>query len=249
MIKCKNCGNEFEGNFCNNCGQKADIHRFTLKHALRDFAHTFTHVDRGILYLIKELFLRPGKVAKEYIEGSRKKYFNPMQYLILAVAAAAFLSAKFNLMGPDANTINPDVYSHLTETARMMLQFNQFIYKYFNLILFIAVPVMAFFSWLFYRKSGYNFAENLVFHSFLGAQRTLIYILMAPFLYFFKKIWFVFIGIYYLGWIIYYGWAFVQFFEQKKSVVIIKYIIMLLLFLPAVQAISWGIFYLFFYHK
>lgn len=241
---CKNCGSILTGKYCSNCSQKADIHRFTLKHALHDFFHSFTHIDRGILFLIKELFTRPGYVSKEYIEGKRKKYFNPFQYLFLAVAAATFLSVNYQLMGPKA-----DVNAIGTGINTFGLQYNAFIYKYFNVIQLVSVPVIALFSWLFYRKSGYNYAENLVFNTFLGAQRTLMYILIAPFLYIFNRYWFIPISVYYIGWLIYYGWAFVQFFNEKKSTVIIKYIISILLFIPAAQLISLGIFYLFFYHK
>jgi Protein of unknown function (DUF3667) len=241
---CKNCGNGFEGNFCNNCGQKAVVNRFTLKHAFHDFLHSFTHIDRGILFLIKELFLRPGIVAKEYIEGKRKKYFNPYQYLLITVAVATFLSVNYHLMGPkaDANVLGSGVQN-------FGLQYNAFIYKYFNLMQLFSVPLLAFFSWLFYKRSGYNYAENLVLNTFLGAQRTLIYILLAPFLYFFSHHWYITIGIYYAGWLVYYGWAFVQFFQQKKSAVIIKYIIMTILMVPLIQLMSLGIFYLFFFNK
>lgn len=241
---CKNCGSILTGKYCSNCSQNADIHRFTLKHALHDFFHSFTHIDRGILFLIKELFTRPGYASKEYIEGKRKKYFNPFQYLFLAVAAATFLSVNYQLMGPkaDVNTIGTGINT-------FGLQYNAFIYKYFNVIQLVSVPVIALFSWLFYRKSGYNYAENLVFNTFLGAQRTLMYILIAPFLYIFNRYWYIPISVYYIGWLIYYGWAFVQFFNEKKSTVIFKFIISILLFIPAAQLISLGIFYLFFYHK
>lgn len=241
---CKNCGSILTGKYCSNCSQNADIHRFTLKHALHDFFHSFTHIDRGILFLIKELFTRPGYASKEYIEGKRKKYFNPFQYLFLAVAAATFLSVNYQLMGPkaDVNTIGTGINT-------FGLQYNAFIYKYFNVIQLVSVPVIALFSWLFYRKSGYNYAENLVFNTFLGAQRTLMYILIAPFLYIFNRYWYIPISVYYIGWLIYYGWAFVQFFNEKKSTVIFKFIISILLFIPAAQLISLGIFYLFFYYK
>ena len=247
-MTCKNCGNNFEGKFCNNCGQKAVTQHLTISHIMSEFIHTFTHVDSGILFLIKEMFLRPGITAKEYIDGKRKKYFNPVQYLILTVAATTFLSVKFNLMGPNT-VMSPDALSNLTEIQKISYQHSQFIYKYFNILLFVAVPVMAFFTRLFYGSYGYNYAEILVMNVFLAAQRTLMYILLAPFLYFFKSIWFIFIGIYYLGWIIYFGWAYAQFFNQKRSTVILKYIILVLVFLPAFQCLSWGIFYLFFYHK
>lgn len=246
-MTCKNCGNEFEGNFCNNCGQKAGLHRFTIKHALHDFFHTFTHVDSGLFFLIKELFIRPGIVAKEYIEGKRRKYFNPVQYLILAVAIATFLTTNYTLMGPTA--VKPEDYSQSSEIAKFFLQFNHFINKYFNLMLFVAVPFMAFFSWLFYRKSGYNYAENVIMNVFLAAQRTLIFILVTPFLFLYKNHWYITIGLYYIAWVVYIGWGYVQFFNQKPMKVILKYIALILVFVPVIQVLSWVIFYLFFYHK
>lgn len=246
-MQCKNCNNEFEGNFCNNCGQKADTHRLTIKHALHDFFHSFVHVDTGLLYLIMQMAKRPGEVVKEYLAGKRRSYFNPTQYLILTVAAATFLSINFTLMGDTAGTITPEQLKQLPEMQQIFLQFNKFIYKYFNIILFLSVPLMALFTRLFYRSSGYNYAENLTLMCFLGGQRTLFYICLAPFLYFFRSYWFVFIGIYYLGWIIYYGWTFTQFFKGKKSSIIFKYIVIILIFLPLTQALSWGVFLLFFY--
>lgn len=244
MLTCKNCGNTFEGNFCNQCGQRTDVHRFTFKHTLHDFFHSFTHIDRGILFLIRELFTRPGYTAKDYIEGKRKKYFNPFQYLFLAVAAATFLSVNYHLMGPkvDINSIGPGINT-------FGLQYNAFMYKYFNIVQLVSVPVIALFSWLFFKKSGYNYAENLVLNTFLGAQRTMMFILITPFLYIFNHYWYIPLSVYYVAWLIYYGWAFVQFFNESKGKVIFKYIISILLFIPAAQLISLTIFYLFFYHK
>lgn len=247
IMQCKNCNNTFEGSFCNNCGQKANTHRLTIKHSVHEFLHSFTHVDKGLLYLILQMFKRPGFVAKEYIGGKRSTYFNPTQYLILAVAVSMFLSIKFTLLGPNTGTVNPEVYKHLSYAEQFGLQYNEFIYKYFNIMLFVAVPVMALFTRLFYRSSGYNYAENLSFNSLLGAQRTLILILMAPFFYYFKSSWHIVTGAYYLIWVVYFGWAFTQFYEGKKSTVIIKYVIMLLLFIPFMQILSLGIFYLFFF--
>ena len=244
MITCKNCGNEFTGKYCNICSQKADTQRFTIKHTFSDFIHTLTHVDKGILFLIKELFVRPGVVAKEYIEGKRKKYFNPIQYLFITVAVATFLSVNYELMGPKAN-----VNAITAGINTFGMQYNAFVYKYFNLIQLLSVPVIALFSWLFYKKSGYNYSENLVLNTFLGAQRTLMFIIITPFLYFFKGHWYIPLAVYYISWLVYYGWAFVQFFDEKKGRVIFKYIVSVLLFVPIAQMISLLAFYLFFYNK
>jgi len=243
-MTCKNCGNEFEGKFCNYCGQKNFEKRFTIKDILHDFFHSFTHVDSGIIFLFKELFFRPGIVAKEYIEGKRKKYFSPLQYLVITVAVSTFLAVNFNLFG---SRVDPSTIAGLNDLQMFFLKFQQFIYKYYNLILFVSVPIGAFYSYLFFKKSGYNYAENLVFNSFIAGQRNIIYILLTPFLYFFMNKWFIIIGLYFLLWLVYFGFAFVQFFGGKKSHTILKFICVAILLWITNQIISIGVFYLFFF--
>ena len=122
-----------------------------------------------------------------------------------------------------------------------------FFYKYFNLVLFLSVPVSALFSWMFFRKSGYNYAENLIFNTFIAAQRTLTFILLSPFLYFFRKYWYIGVGFYYIFWLIYFIYAFIQFFGEKKVITIFKFIIMYCLLIAVVQASAMAIVYIFYY--
>jgi len=241
---CKNCGNAFEGKYCNQCGQKYTGGRFTLKDILHNFFHHFTHLDTGIFFLAKELYVKPGIVAKEYIEGKRNKYYNPFQYLIIIVAISMFITINFNLLGPSpdpSQLVSPD--SGIRFSANM----KSFFYKYFNLVLFLSVPVSALFSWLFFRKSGYNYSENLVFNAFIAAQRTLTFILLSPFLYVSKKFWYIGIGFYYIFWLIYFIYAFLQFFGEKKLITIVKFLIMYCLLIAVVQASAMVIVYFFYF--
>jgi len=241
---CKNCGCEFEGRYCNNCGQKNIEGRFTLRETVHNFFHTFTHVDSGILFLCKELFVRPGIVAREYIEGKRQKYFNPYQYLIITVAISYFVAVNFSLFGPkgDFETIR-----HLSDTERWGIQFNDFIYKFYNIILFLSVPITALYSKLIFRKSGYNYSENLIFNAFIAGQRNIIYLLISPFIYVFMKKWYIVIAAYYLLWNVYFAFSYVQFFEGKKIITILKYVCVLLLMFISFQSISMLVFTLFFF--
>lgn len=245
MNICKNCGNSFEGKFCNNCGQKSDTHRFTFKHALHEFVHTFTHVDSGLLYLIKEMFIRPGVVVREYIEGKRKKYFSPMQFLVLGVAVSFFLTLKLGVLG--YKNVPPEIFAKLSFWQSFFLQYNNFIYTYFNVQLFVAVPVMAVFSWLFFRSSGYNYSENVILHTFLGGTRSVIYILLMPVLYGFKEKWYLGIGAYYVLFSIYYLITYLQFFKGNKFVIVIKFIFSLVISFACLQVLAMTVFYLFFF--
>lgn len=241
---CKNCESEFEGKYCSNCGQKHIESRFNLKELIHDFFHAFTHLDSGILYLIKELFFRPGIVSAEYINGKRKKYYNPLQFLIITVAVSTFIAVNYSLIGPK---VIPEQLTNITEMQRFFLTFNNFIYKYFNLIIFFSVPVLSLYTKLFFRSSGYNYAEYLIFTAFISGERTVFYILFTPFLYYFKDHWYIFIGIYYIGWIVYFGYAYAQFLKGKSKMIIFKYIILILIFVITFQILSMATFALIFY--
>src|ERR1700730_19439583 len=75
---CLNCGTMLtaDDNFCPVCGQKTDTHRISFSHIFHEFFHTLTHADKGVLALLRDLAVKPGMVAAEYIAGKRKKYFH-----------------------------------------------------------------------------------------------------------------------------------------------------------------------------
>ena len=69
-----------------------------MRHILHDLQHAFLHADKGILYLIKEMAYRPGYVALEFVQGQRKKYFNPFSFLVIVVAISTVFMSGFDLM-------------------------------------------------------------------------------------------------------------------------------------------------------
>jgi hypothetical protein len=83
ITNCKNCNNPVSGNYCQNCGQKSNPKRFTIKNFFGEFLHGFFHIHNGLLFTIKELFLHPGTMLRGYIEGKRIAFFNPFTYLVL----------------------------------------------------------------------------------------------------------------------------------------------------------------------
>jgi hypothetical protein len=187
MTTCKNCENSFEGKYCPNCSQKADTHRFTIKHFAHEFFHAFTHTDKGIFFLIKELFLRPGKVAREFNAGKRKKYFNPITYLLIVMALQIYLSQKTGLtnfyieqvrqtnqteISVSADGQNKNITDLIT-IAQQTIQENG---KVFNLLF---LPFLAFFTWLLFRRSESNYAEVLVLDVLYVAQTLLFFIIIC----------------------------------------------------------------------
>jgi len=187
MTTCKNCTNTFEGNYCPNCSQKADTHRFTIKHLAHEFFHAFTHADKGIIFLSKELFIRPGKVARDFNLGKRKKYFNPITYLLLVMALQIYLTKKTDINTYYINQINSinEAEVQIGKTAEhqkiegLMNRVQENMQEHGKLINFLFIPVLALLIWMMFRKSEFNYAETLVLSVMYVAHILLLYVLLC----------------------------------------------------------------------
>lgn len=232
---CKNCEATFEGNFCPNCSQKAGTHRFTLKHFAHEFFHALTHTDKGILFLIKELSFRPGKVAIEYNEGKRKKYFNPFTFLLITIALQVYTVKKtdfFHHFSITAQTYaetltkqskRPSTSNKLNEDLKKVEGRTGMVVENNRLLIFTFTPILAVLTWLFFFGSGYNYAENLVFNVFIMAQQTFLFLpfCILPFL--INPDWVVSIFfIYTLIALIYTFVAYKQFFKKRWWMIFLK---------------------------
>jgi hypothetical protein len=94
---CLNCNKPFTERelFCSSCGQRTTTHRFSLKSIFaHDFVHAIFHLDRGFFSTLKNLFLQPGTVVKEFLDGKRVKYFNYFTMILILITVGHLLSLK-----------------------------------------------------------------------------------------------------------------------------------------------------------
>ena len=84
-VKCLNCGTEFEGKYCPECGQDAKTGRFTIRFIWSNLLAAVLGRDGGIGYTIKNLFTRPGAMIVEILNGKRRHYLSPFPTLFLAL--------------------------------------------------------------------------------------------------------------------------------------------------------------------
>lgn len=250
MTTCKNCAFDFEGKFCSNCSQKADTHRLTIGHFAHDFFHALTHTDKGILYLIREMFTRPGQVALEYNAGKRKKYFNPITFLMIMIAVQVFAGTKTDFFGAFASSSQAPLRemvrakkSDVESFDKEMEENNKGVSKITEdnnkLATFLLMPLLAVLTWLFFRKSGHNLAENLILNVFVLAQLTLYFIPVAiiPFLIMPSYVvwWF---SLYLLLSLAYSFVAYKQFFKQSWTKTILKGIAVQIIYVVVVQMLT-----------
>jgi len=95
ITTCANCGTDFTGNYCPNCGQKAHIHR-TLAAIAHDLVHGVLHLDGKLSRTLPLLAFRPGRLTRRYIEGQRASFVSPMSIFLFSVFA---MFAVFQMVG------------------------------------------------------------------------------------------------------------------------------------------------------
>ncbi|MGE8552492.1 MAG: DUF3667 domain-containing protein [Chryseobacterium jejuense] len=206
---CLNCSQPIATKYCGNCGQKTSTHRYSLKHFIEhDFIHGVWHVDKGVLFTIKELFTRPGNSVREYILGKRVNYFSFVTLLLLTATISTLLS---HYSGMDYSVLVSD------NAKAMMNSLQELMMSYFKIYLLLTIPFMAIFSYLWFKKAGFNYSEHLVLNSYKTAADMIALVMLTFIILFFKNSAIV-MNIYtmaYMTFSLIYGvWFYYQFFSQ-----------------------------------
>jgi hypothetical protein len=191
--------------FCGQCGQRVIQGRLTLREVGHDLVHAITHADHSIFSLVKDLALRPGRVAREYVDGKRKKYFGPFAFLFILVGLASFVTL---LAGVEWFAPVPD-----ESPARRFLQ------RHFNLVVLVQAPMLAVVCQLMFRSRRLYFAEHLVLAAYTSGFRCLLLILVAtPLLYALagEGLHAGVIGGYFAVWLAYFCFAATQFYGGNR---------------------------------
>lgn len=169
--KCLNCAADVTLNYCPHCGQKVATHRYSIKHFLEhDLIHGVWHVDKGILFTLKELFTRPGHGVREFIEGKRVNYFSFVTLILLILTISAMLAPYVHIKMAD---LVPQ------QSREMMNSVEKFMAAYPKLVLIISIPLYSLFSFAWFYKARLNYSEHLVLNSYRIIPEMLIGLLLS----------------------------------------------------------------------
>ena len=87
---CKNCGTPLEGWYCYACGQNADTHHRSILHLIWEAIEGMFHLDGRLANTLPLLFFRPGKLAKDYMEGRIVRHVPPFRTFLVALLLFIF---------------------------------------------------------------------------------------------------------------------------------------------------------------
>ncbi len=167
MTNCRNCNNEISENFCPNCGQPAKLKRIDKHYISHEILHLL-HFEKGFLYTVKELLLRPGNTIREFINENRQKNMKPVAFLIFTSLIFTLTAYYFHV----DKTYNEQAKLQIESSSiNGMMQWVQTHYGYANIMQGIFI---AFILKLFFRKYKYNFFEIIILLCFVMGQGMLL---------------------------------------------------------------------------
>lgn len=114
---CANCGTEYTGRFCPQCGLRPRRQHMTGKNVLQGFLDIWGMGSQQMLRSIHELFWRPGYMMRDYLNGHQPLYFPPFKMLVIITL---FFAIVCSLRGIDPNAedafIYGDVFQRYSDT-------------------------------------------------------------------------------------------------------------------------------------
>lgn len=170
METCRNCSEIITTNFCGNCGRPKVLRRIDAKYIIQEIGSVFLF-ERGFLFTIKELLLRPGKSIREFLTEDRFRLIKPIIFIILTSLIYTVSNQVFRF--EDAYI----KYEGLPQSSTTKLfEWISSNYGYANMIMAIFI---AFWLKVFFRKCSYNYFETLILLFFLMGMGMLILALLG----------------------------------------------------------------------
>jgi hypothetical protein len=106
-IHCPNCGTLIAGKFCQGCSQPAHLHVPSAREFLHEFIAHYVALEGKLWKSVALLIFRPGRLTRDYIEGKRVRYIEPLRlYLTFSIIFFAIFKLGGVHFG-DTVTIGP----------------------------------------------------------------------------------------------------------------------------------------------
>jgi hypothetical protein len=92
---CHNCDNILaeRDNFCSICGQENHDLKVPIPHILEEVVEGVSHFDNKFFTTLKSLFLKPGQITKDFLDGKRTRFVPPLRLFFFISASYFFLDS------------------------------------------------------------------------------------------------------------------------------------------------------------
>lgn len=182
---CKNCSTKLhpKHNYCNQCGAKVVKERITLKQLFSNLLVALGW-DSYFFVTFRDLIIKPQIVFEKYLNGTRKKYANPLSFFAIGVSLSVLVFNFYSdeLIKISTNTslkqyeimsnsfsIDENEQNSNIETEKIksiMKKYTEFSFNFYFYLSFLLLPLYAFIAFLTFGKPN-NYAEHLVINAYI----------------------------------------------------------------------------------
>lgn len=169
------------------------IKRLTFRNMGAEIAEAF-NLDRGLIYTLKGLTIRPSQTIREYLDTGRDLVMNPVKYFLLLVGSILVLASQNGYFtnnqefvrgveeGMKMNSEGGEISEGKQEMLTAILQaYNDYFVAYQDIWFIVTIGFTSFFTYLFFKKRGYNFIEHNVINAYIFIHTYLIFGLIVLF--------------------------------------------------------------------
>lgn len=180
-MECKNCGGNLQddGGFCSYCGARFIDERISTKFLIKEFLDKVLDIDNKLLKTFWHLFTKPEAVINGYIDGVRKRYYNPFSYLLISITLSGIYIYFLKDILFESFATNPEA-SNPFQNNEFLKNFMSVFTDYQAIFTVMNIPIYGFISWLvFLNRKKYNFYEHLVIYLYAASQTIVISFLIV----------------------------------------------------------------------
>lgn len=201
VVRCLNCGTEFHGSYCPECGQYWEVKRISWRSVVDGLLQGLTGFQANLPRTLLDLFYRPGYLVADYLKGRRKNYTNPFSLILLLAAffviieqyvsrndirsvTAGFGNTIGSAFGGSQESMDAEAQAKTLEATQ---EISNIIYDNFGLFNLALIPLLTLPIWIVYRKQGswkkdhQNLFESVTIAAYITAQNVCVSIIILPF--------------------------------------------------------------------
>lgn len=182
---CRNCGHEIDHNYCPACGQRTTTDRLTWASLAESVSSTFIgdeayglrgiNMRKGAVMTWLAILCRPYRSIAEFIQGHRRKYFNPVAILLML---STFYAVVFALVG---KTLTPTAEQGQPLFVWLVCSYYDYakLHPAANMLLTLPFYALAL-KTLFRKRSDLKYVEYLYIGIFLSVIEITLMIVALP---------------------------------------------------------------------
>lgn len=165
---CKRCGKTVTDTYCSNCGLKKELNRIDYSYLTQELGSLF-FFEKGFLYTVKEMLVRPGKSVRRFLYQERDTFVKPLIFVIVTSVIYSILNYSLGFK---------DGYIKFSDSAESYVLIIGSLatsnYGYTNITIAICI---TFWVKLLFKHKNINFYEIAVLICYLLGVEMLIFAL------------------------------------------------------------------------